>query len=333
MKFLAFAAVAILLAFVIPHAASWWRWYGTEAVSNGVIVYPHTAIVNPVVAAIGAALLIGAAILQAWTATRRHVEQTNADRERRITESYSKAVEQLGSDKIEVRLGGIYTLERISRESPDDYWTVMETLCAFVRERAQWKEPGVASSEMAARPYEAPPRSEPSTYIAAVLAVLNRRPEASREREEIEGWCLDLRATDLRGANLIMAKLSRAILSRADLSEANLTGADLSGAYLTGVDLSGVHLMGTNVSGAILTGADLSGVVVATFGGANFSRAYLSGANLRGADFRWAFRLSEEQLVQADGDARTRLPLGMTRPAHWPPEEPEADGETDAVAS
>jgi hypothetical protein len=32
-------------------------------------------------------------------------------------------------------LGGIYTLEHISRES---YWTVMETLCAFVRDRARW---------------------------------------------------------------------------------------------------------------------------------------------------------------------------------------------------
>ena len=310
-----------------------WEWYDRNHEKVTPLLVPLANVFGALATLAVGVFLVRAALVQAETARLRHDAQTKADRERRITESYSKAVEQLGSDKIEVRLGGIYTLERISRESPDDYWTVMETLCAFVRERAQWKEPGVASSEMAARPYEAPPRSEPSTDIAAVLAVLNRRPEASREREEIEGWCLDLRATDLRGANLIMAKLSRAILSRADLSEANLTGADLSGAYLTGVDLSGVHLMGTNVSGAILTGADLSGVVVATFGGANFSRAYLSGANLRGADFRWAFRLSEEQLVQADGDARTRLPLGMTRPAHWPPEEPEADGETDAVAS
>jgi hypothetical protein len=32
--------------------------------------------------------------------------------------------EQLGSNKLEVRLGGIYSLERISKESPDDLWTV-----------------------------------------------------------------------------------------------------------------------------------------------------------------------------------------------------------------
>jgi hypothetical protein len=45
----------------------------------------------------------------------RHFAQIEADRQRRITESFSKATEQLGSDKLELRLGGIYTLERISK--------------------------------------------------------------------------------------------------------------------------------------------------------------------------------------------------------------------------
>ena len=58
-------------------------------------------------------------------------------RRRRITESFSKATEQFGSDKLEVRLGGIYTLERISQGSPSDYWTVMENLTAFIRERTR----------------------------------------------------------------------------------------------------------------------------------------------------------------------------------------------------
>jgi hypothetical protein len=54
-----------------------------------------------------------AGVVVAW---RRHLAQTKADTERRITESFSKAIEQLGSDKLEVRLGGIYTLERIACE-------------------------------------------------------------------------------------------------------------------------------------------------------------------------------------------------------------------------
>ena len=70
----------------------------------------------------------------------RHFAQTDADRQRRLIESFSTAIEQLASDHVEVRLGGIYALERISQESPRDYGTVMETLTAFVRERTQRTE-------------------------------------------------------------------------------------------------------------------------------------------------------------------------------------------------
>jgi TRAP-type C4-dicarboxylate transport system permease small subunit len=63
-----------------------WSWYSSEAVSkDGTPVYPHATLVNPVVASIGAALLIVAALLQAATARRRHKEQTDADRQRRIS--------------------------------------------------------------------------------------------------------------------------------------------------------------------------------------------------------------------------------------------------------
>ena len=158
-----------------------WSWYLTEVVSkDGTPVYPHAGLVNPVVAGIGAVLLIGAALQQAATARRRHKEQTDADRHRRITESYSKAVEQLASNKMEMRLGGIYTLERISRESPDDYWTVMETLAAFVRERARWRASELGTSETK---QEAQDRQAPPTDIAAVLAIIGRRSERERKRE------------------------------------------------------------------------------------------------------------------------------------------------------
>lgn len=40
----------------------------------------------------------------------------------------AKAGEQLGSGNLETRLIGIYTLERISRESEREYWPIMETL-------------------------------------------------------------------------------------------------------------------------------------------------------------------------------------------------------------
>ena len=58
-----------------------------------------------------------------------------------ITDRYTKAIEQLGKldgDKpnIEIRLGAIYALERIARDSPRDHWTIMEVLTAYVRQNS-----------------------------------------------------------------------------------------------------------------------------------------------------------------------------------------------------
>ena len=57
-----------------------------------------------------------------------------------MTDRYTRAVEQLGSGKLDVRVGGIYALERVARHSVRDHPMVMEVLAAFIREhsREQW---------------------------------------------------------------------------------------------------------------------------------------------------------------------------------------------------
>jgi hypothetical protein len=57
-----------------------------------------------------------------------------------VTDRYTKAIEQLGSERLDVRIGGIYALERIARDSARDHATVMEVLSAFIREHSheQW---------------------------------------------------------------------------------------------------------------------------------------------------------------------------------------------------
>jgi hypothetical protein len=319
-----------------------WYWYAAERLSqSGAVDHPNAALVNPIVASFGAALLIVAALLQAATARRRHKEQTDADRQRRITESFSKAAEQLGSDKPEVRLGGIYSLERISKESPDDYWTVMETLCAFVRERARWRVPDSSASETMAYGKqfdETQDRQAPPTDIAAVLAVIVRRPEKEQKREKRERWRLDLSGTDLRWADL-----RNAGFELANLRGAHLDGTDLSNARLQGADLMYGHLKTVDLIDAYLQGADLrdADLESAKLWGANFERAHLGGANLRGADFRGegfgdidkgprlargVTVISQEQLDSALGDSSTWLPVGLRYPAHWvPPEFGEPD--------
>lgn len=53
-----------------------------------------------------------------------------------VTDRYSKAIEQLGSATLDVRLGGVYALEQIAKDSArgeDDQATIVEVLSAFVR--------------------------------------------------------------------------------------------------------------------------------------------------------------------------------------------------------
>jgi hypothetical protein len=141
-------------------------------------------------------------------------------------------VEQLSNDKAVVRLGGIYSLERISRES-SDYWIVMETLCAFVREQAPREEPDPSSSATVTSTLQEPP-----TDVAAVLTVIVRRTEAGRKREKTEGLILNLRATDLQKAIFRGADLSRANISGANLFQTDLSGAALIRARMHRMSLS-----------------------------------------------------------------------------------------------
>jgi hypothetical protein len=60
----------------------------------------------------------------------------DATRDGQIADRYTKAIEQLGSTTIDVTIGGIYALERIAHDSPQDHPTVMEVLAACIREHS-----------------------------------------------------------------------------------------------------------------------------------------------------------------------------------------------------
>jgi uncharacterized protein YjbI with pentapeptide repeats len=377
--------VGIVTTLLLVAFGHWfWPWYSfKETDKNGVAHHPVADMLNPIGAALGGAVLVWAAFRQAWIAGQRHKEQTDADRQRRLTESFSKAVEQLAHADMAVRLGGIYTFEQISRESPSRYWTVMETLTAFVRERASWERTAPLVKERAYLLWEEAGRPDgragehwrdaikttkpttPPTDIAAVLTVIVRRDAKNRDREKNESWCFNLSGTDLRavslidahlegaylnaahlegailfeahleGANLIDAHLEGAYLNAAHLEgailfEAHLEGADLIDAHLEGADLNAAHLEGAILFEAHLEGADL---IDAHLEGADLNAAHLEGANLidahlEGASLTFVIGLTTNMLEEASGNADTRLPDGVARPAHWPPAatEPDAGG-------
>ena len=53
--------------------------------------------------------------------------------EQRITELFTKAVEQLGSDRARVRRGGLSALERLAQDNPAHRQAVVDVICAYLR--------------------------------------------------------------------------------------------------------------------------------------------------------------------------------------------------------
>lgn len=260
----------------------------------------------------GSALLFGLYFTARNLQVSQHTLQVS--QEGQITERFTRAIDQLGSDKIEIRLGGIYALERIARDSERDHSPIMEVLTAYVREHAPSRlEEGQMRGEDGAeeKPDEdsnaepeltdAPP---PDPDVQAIMTVIGRRAHywGQGETELLDLSGVDLRGADLRKANLVGA----------DLSEVNRTAPsglriryilDLRGANLSRANLSGANLSGAYLSGAVLWRADLRG-------------ADLVGADLRRADLSEA-NLVQEQVEQAEGDDTTQIPDHLKPPARW----------------
>jgi hypothetical protein len=123
--------------------------------------------------------------------------------DKQVTERFSKSIEHLGNEKIDIRLGGIYALEQISIDSSKYHWTIMEILSAFVREK---------SKETSSKKLE-----KMKEDIQAALTVMNRRcAEQDPQGEKINLMQVNLKLVEFQAANI-----SGVNLSRSDFTSAN----------------------------------------------------------------------------------------------------------------
>jgi hypothetical protein len=231
--------------------------------------------------------VVGAGI-GVWIAFRR----SQTDRLRQVTDSFQGAVELLGHEQRSVRLGAIYALERIARQNRHEHCSIMETLTAYVRDRApsQGEQPPPGEMEemqMDALRTDARKPWMPASDVQAALTVIGRR----KVKHDRRRCLLDLSKTDLRGADLRGAHLDGAILDHAHLEDAELGGAHLRGASLWMAHLEHADLRGTHLEEASLVMAHLP---------TSIEDARLSGADLSGADLRRT-RITQEQLNSAKG--------------------------------
>jgi hypothetical protein len=270
-------------------------------------------------------------------------KQLDLTQQEQITERFTRAIEHLGDDKTEIRLGGMSALKQLAdqefgsqEQSSDRSWQIMEILTAYVRERAQYKSTRRGE--------------EGDDDIQAALNLigdLTERYGTHRGDRYLSLATADLMSLDLSNMHLQGTNLRNAHLEGATLQQAHLEGTDLGGTHLEGANLIEAHLEGANLHGAHLQGANLLGAKLA---GATLGNADLLGAYFRSAEFVaarptdgeeppewWTMlprdkqevlatqsenglvkaKVSQEKLKEINGDASIILPSDWSRSVWW----------------
>jgi hypothetical protein len=243
----------------------------------------------------GFAIFAGA--VAAWRQLQLGRQQLFISQQGQITERFTQAIEQLGHKEEDVRLGGIYALEQISKTSENERAAVLEVLTAYVRGHSPW-----------------PPRldEQPAAEesIDHVLRLRDRAPAVQAAMNVIGRHAflsepLQLMGADLRRLRLAApympggANLEGARLWRTHLEDATLDSANLRGAFLGGADLSKSHMHKAVLEGALINE------------GANLDQADLSGANLREANLADSRNIVTARLSGAVANSKTRWPEGF----------------------
>jgi hypothetical protein len=221
-----------------------------------------------------AGVAVIAAVVVTWqqleTDRRQLRQQLEVAGQEQAGERFARALDQLGSEQLDVRLGGIYGLERIAAQTPgaaaaaaggayrppgsgdppsvfwgsQDRAQVFEILSAYVRTTSHRPPIGPGGADATLQ------TSQPD--VNAAVTVLARRTVLEGDPP------LDLSGSLLPSARLGWARLARADLRGADVRGTSLQHADLAGAHLEQSLLCGTQFQGADLRGAHLAGARAS---------------------------------------------------------------------------
>src|SRR4051812_20261732 len=296
--------------------------------------------------------LAGVAALVGLTFTARTYRVTQRGH---LTDRYTKAIDQLGSKELDVRLGGIYALEQLAHDSDRDMdrKTIVEVLSAFVRERSnpiyRWRHHLEWLGQEKTRLPTAEKRNAEEHVriyplpndVQAAVTVLGRLPSATDadlsgaylRKVTLESEDRLIRAllhpvrddkADLSEAKLVKVDLTKANLHEANLTEARLMRATLTKAWLAGADLTGAHLTGADLSGAMLVGYFADGIWYPLAEWNNLVKKdpkvtynKVARANFSKADLTDVKGLDPSEINEACGDTLTVLPKNLDRPKKW----------------
>jgi hypothetical protein len=252
-------------------------------------------------AIVGAIAVLLGGLLNYFTQAKVQKRQLKVLREGQITDLITRAIDQLGSDKTDVRLGGVWALERLVESSPDEWRLLSAVLTAYVQNHAPWPPRADRQPPETTPRGQLPPLRSWAPDVQAVLTVLARR--GGWPGEQLNLVSVDLRMAELTEAKLEEAVLRGSCLQRAILHKADLQGAIFSRSLMQGADLRDAHLEHATLSRSQLDEADLGG-------------AYLEGARIiRFTDLRNAI-LKGAYLSGATATRDTTWPPGFEVSMH-----------------
>jgi uncharacterized protein YjbI with pentapeptide repeats len=237
-------------------------------------------------------------------------ENLKIAQEGQITERFTRAIDQLGNRKMEIRLGGIYALEKIADKSKEYCLPIMEILTAYVRKNSPTQNAsGKIEDPNSSRWEYLDTKLKVPFDIESIMTIVGKR-NYFLEAGESKG--LELDESYLRLVNLKKAHLEGAYLYGTDFIGAHLEGAHLEGAhleraylnwaFLKEAKLERAHLIGTHLEWADLTGANFEGADLTDFDfdfGNVVEKAHLEGADLTKANLK-RVDLTEANLERAN---------------------------------
>lgn len=178
------------------------------------------------------------------------LQQVRVHREGQFIDRFTKAIEQLSSDHVGTRMGGVYAMEQIAEVAPHYRGHIAALLGSFVRQHAPWPPSRpLPEADLEWQRYHGGLRDD----IGGAMAALSRRAMI------LPGTGIELEKVDLRGADLAGHDLSRFCFAHSNLDNAILTGCDLSETTFADASLKDADLTGATLTGADFTRADLDG--------------------------------------------------------------------------
>jgi len=259
-------------------------------------------------------------VWRAWVAHRQAVasaEQARIALENHITGIFSKSIELMGSVReaeaprpdgtiairfmpnIEGRLGAIYSLERILRESEKDRVAILETLCAYVREISPFETPEDEAERSVFNQGEAPPRPTMRKDVQAAITVIGRRPDGVATALDLQHS--NLIAYDFSSLNFDTANFSDSFLNGANMRRGSFKFCVFKDAFMRSAKLQDARFDGSTFDDCDLRNAEIDETHFACtkFIDTDLRRARVTRFHIEGANLENAFGYSLEYSVKS----------------------------------